>query len=103
MCEVVGKAFPDEMVFLQGAKGMLENGFVGYVPQRGQQFAKCRCLFPLDTQQMRRGVEIKRVSRAPNCGRGHECGCHLKELSSCTVLKPIVLGTVSLMVVPRSE
>ena len=61
--KVVGKSLPDEMVFLQRAECVLEDGVIRTSLQRLQQLRKRSSLFPTDPQQVLRGIEIKWLRR----------------------------------------
>src|SRR5271168_2167974 len=63
MCEVVGKALPDEMVVLQSSKTMLEYGTLRTLSKSLQELRKSAGFFGSDAQQVRRGVEIKCLYR----------------------------------------
>jgi len=62
MSEVVGKAFTNKMVLVQGTKGVLENGVLRAGAEGLQQFGKVRGTLLANAQQVRGRVEVKRLA-----------------------------------------
>src|SRR5581483_8355621 len=63
MSEIVRKAFPNVMVFLQGLNCMLENGLFRARTQGRKQLAEIAGTVSLDLDQAGRRIEMKRLSR----------------------------------------
>src|SRR5882672_3787343 len=63
VCEIVGEAFPDEVMFLQSPKTVLEDGAFRTFPESIEKLPERAGFQPRDAQKMRRSVEIKRFHR----------------------------------------
>ena len=61
MREVIGKSLANEVVLLQGAEGVLEDGILGAVTQAIEQLGEGVRFECSNAHQVGRGIEVKRL------------------------------------------